>query len=447
MANFSRKAKQAQTGGTGNFDQDAWNAWNEYIFSVFKAKEIDRKNGRFRKSKSVIAIVNLIMDFGTPPADDRQWKPKPEHVMPLEGEDYSEYEIAYMKEHEGSDFITTDSWDSKANNGKGGMVKARRQTSPQNPVQEYGFAVDVPSIMVDYSKHPNAPEGAEEDLRPYRISLNGYKFKDRKKIGRHLQFETDFQTGEVSEKNFIRSIAIAAGVDGDLVESEFDIGELAGAVCKFQVTLDLSRGDKVFLNDGASKPSPVEDFEYPDPQDPDEMLVFSAEAQIEKALNTKGLQEFVGVLLNDMEYDDDMLKMLAGDKFNFVARAMESDTFIVTRKKDGEEFELGISYETSDFKVAWDEFSEKRDAEFKKAMKAKKAAAGEEEEEDDSEAIAKAKAAKAAKAQKAAKEKAAKEKREAAAKKAAQESAEQEDTPEPDTDEDDGDDFDDDIPF
>ena len=426
MVSFSKKAKQAQTGGSsGNFDQDAWNVWNEYIFSLFKAKEVDRKNGRFRKSKSVIAIVNLIVDMGTPPADDRMWKPKEDHVMPIEGEEYSQYELDYMEEHAGSGFITTDVWNNTANGGKGGMEKARRQTSPQNPVQEYGLAIDVPSILVDWSKHPNAPEGSEEDFRPYRISLNGYKFKDRKKIGRHLQFETDFKTGEVSDKNFIRSIAVAAGIDGALIESEFDIGKLACAICKFQITFDLSRGDKVFLNDGASKPVVIEDLEYPDPNDPEEMLIFSAEAQIAKAEETKGLQDFTGVLLNDMEYDDGMLGMLAGDKFNFVARAMESDTFIVTRKKDGEEFELGVSYETSDFKVAWDDFNERRNKEFAKEQKAKKADAGDsDEDDDDQEAIAEAKAAKAAKAQKDAKVKADKESQ---AKKAAAQAVEDED--------------------
>ena len=370
MVQFSKKAKQANTGGsTGNVDQDAWNAWNEYLFELMKGKEVDRGNGRFRKSKNCIAVVNMIMDFGTPPCADSEWDVKPEHVMPIEGEDYSQYELDYMEEHAGSDFITTKDWDANAINSKGKkgmMVEVRKQTSKRNPVQEYGLCIDVPSILVDWSKHPLAAEGAGEDLRPYRISLNGFMFGNRKKIGRALQFETDFRSGEVSEKNYIRKIAIAAGIDAELVESEFDIGELAGAVCNFQVTFDISRGDRVFLNDSASKPVAIEDIEYPDPQNDGEMAVFSSEAQIKKALAVEGLQEFTGILLNDMEYDDEMFSMIYGDKFNFVARAKESDTFIVTRKSDGEEFELGTSYDTSDFKKAFDEYCEKRDGDKKK---------------------------------------------------------------------------------
>ena len=357
MVGFSMTAKKTNVGGeaqsSGNVDQDAWNAWNEYLFDLVKCKEVDRGNGRFRKTKTCIGVVNMIMDFGTPPAADNLWKVKPEHVMPSAGEEYSQYELDYMEQHKGSDFVTVQDWDANAPNAqgkKGKMVDVRKQSSKRNPVQEFGLCIDIPSILVDYSKHPQAEEGLPPDLRPYRISLNGYMFGNRKKIGRPLQFETDFRTDEVSDKNFIRKIAIASGIDDALVVSGFDIGELASAVCNYQVVFDISRGDRVFLNDSASKPSSVDDFTAPDD------TVYTATSMISKALETKGLQPFTGILLNGMEYTDDMLKMLKGDKFNFVARAMESDNFIVTRKSDGKEFEMGVSYEASDFKVAYDKY-------------------------------------------------------------------------------------------
>lgn len=372
MATFSMRAKSqggnsGSGNGGGNFDPEKYNAWNKYQFEdCFKAKEVDRGNGKKRKQKTMVGVVNLIMDLGTPPANPNMWKVKEDHVPPAKGEEYSQYELDFMKANAGTDFVWADDWD--ANNKK---ITVRKQTSPQDPVQEFGFAIDFPSIMVDYSKAPWAAEGAEPDLRPYRISANGFMFGDRNKIGKHLQFEKNWKTNEVSDKNFIRKIAIAAGIDAELVESDFDIGTLAGAVCNFKVTFDLSEGDRVFLNDSLSTPSAIEDIELPDDS------IYSAEAQKEKALSTEGLCDFTGILLNGMEYTDEMLAMVAGDKFKYIKRAELSKSYDKTvTAKDGKvhTFEdLGVEYATSDFKKALDKYLAKKEANKSEGGSEKKA--------------------------------------------------------------------------
>lgn len=363
MVGFSKKAKSkpAATSAGSDVEPEAWNEWNEYLFSCFNAKEKlhNKPKNKFRKQKVVAGVVNFIMDLGFPKAADSQWDTK--CALPLEGEEYSDEEVKYLKGNEGKghDFIWVKEWNKDANNGKGAMEEVRKQTSPAYPAQEYGICIDIPSVLVDWSKHPMSTS-EESDIRPYRVSLNGDNMvqidgKWQKCLSRPIVFEAHWKTGEVKDTNLVRKICKAADLDEQLVESEFDIATAAGAICNFKFTMDLQRGDeKTFLNDSISTPSPIEDIEF------DGEIVATASKQIEKAQNAKGLAPFVGILLNDMDYTKEMLDMVGRDKYHFVKRAETSTSWEIkgTSANGDYCFEKGLDYESSDFAKAYKAYLE-----------------------------------------------------------------------------------------
>jgi len=361
MANFSKKANNgSQGGGSSDYDASAWNEWNAYLHEQHPAKKGVDKGTKNRKTKVISGCVNWVMELGTPPAPDNEWKVKEDWVAPAEGQDYSDYEIEFMKANPNTDFIWTKEW----NDNDKKMQTVRKQTSPAQASQEYGVCVDFPSWLVDYSKHPNAPENAEEDLRPMRVSLNG---KFRGEVQRPISFETHWKTGEISDKNIIRKICAAAGRDQELIDSGWDIGTVAGAVCNFKVTSDLNdTGDAVFYTASASSPTPIEDM-Y-NPMDEDE-LIASAEAQIKKVAENKYLAPFTGILLDmDMEdYTDDLLQMAytTGTAHAFLKRAEMSRSTLIegVSAKTGKEysFEKGIDFETTNFAKALEKWKKKND--------------------------------------------------------------------------------------
>ncbi len=350
--NFSRKANQdVNTQGSGNsVDNSQWDAWNEYVFSCFKPKEKDRGDGKARKQRVVSGVVNFVMDLGFPQAADSQWETK--CALPAEGEVYSSEEEQYIRENPTHDFVWAKDWDSNADNGRGGkgaMVQKRKQTSPSYPKQEYALCVDVVGIMVDWSKHPFS-EATEPDLRPYRISLNGLFNREMQKP---ISFEANWKTKMISDKNLIYKVCAAAGKEQELIDSGFDIGTVAGAVCNFKVTLDIARGDRTFLNDAISTPSPLEDI-----LDMDDEVVATVAQQLTKIEGTNGLAPFTGILLNGMDYTDEMLMMVGSDKYGFVKRAETSTSWEIkgTSAKGDYSFEKGLDYGSSDFAKAYEKW-------------------------------------------------------------------------------------------
>lgn len=329
---FSRKAKK-QTGGV---DSEARKEWNKYVASCFNAKENDRGDGKTRKQKTLIGIVNFVFDMGLPPADKGRYDTK--CALPKEGEKYSQEEEAYKEKYPKADFIWDEVWDKK----KEAYVRKRLQTSPQFSQQEYGICVDFPSWLVDYSKHPNSTE-TEPQIRPYRISLNGVN--NLGNVDRHIKFQTN-RAGTISDNNIVYKICAAAGREQELIESDFDIGTIAEAVCNFKVTCDTQeKEDNFYLNTSATTPSTIEDIEMPDDS------IYTAEQQIKKALDVEGLAPFVGILLDMEEYTDEMLSMVGFDHFRFVKRASESKVEVIEgTRKDGTEysFEKGIMIEDKD---------------------------------------------------------------------------------------------------
>ncbi|AUR94317.1 hypothetical protein NVP1193O_186 [Vibrio phage 1.193.O._10N.286.52.C6] len=360
MANFSKKANNgSQGGGSSDYDSSAWNAWNAYLHEQHPAKKGVEKGTKNRKTKVVAGVVNFIMDLGTPPAPDNEWKVKEDWVAPAEGEDYSDYEVEFMKANPNTDFIWTKEWNDNSKR----METARKQTSPAQSSQEYGVCIDFPSWPVDYSKHPNAAEDAPEQIRPMRVSLNG---KFRGEVQRPITFETNWKTGEISDKNLIRKICAAAGRDQELKDSDWDIGTVAQAVCNFKVTSDLNAtGDAVFYTASASSPAAIEDMYNPMDED---QLIASADAQIKKVIEDKNLAPFTGVLLDmDMEeYTDELLQMVhsTGSAHAFLKRAeMSQSVLIEGTSKAGKDysFEKGVDYDTTNFAKALEKWKKKQD--------------------------------------------------------------------------------------
>lgn len=323
--------------------QEAWNEWNTYQFNQFKAKEKTLANGKRRKEKTLIGVPNLIMDLGTPPAKDSEWETK--CALPQEGEEYSQEELEWKAKNKTHDF----KWVKEYNSDKNASEWVRKQTSPSYPQQEFGIAVDFPQIQIDFSKHPHSTS-TEPDMRPLRVSLNGSFHNDFYKT---IVFDASYKP--VSERNIVYQICTAAGREKQLVDSNFDIGVAAQAICNFSVVMDLSEKDgKINVYPKASKPSPVEDIEF-------NGMEATAEQQIESALKDANLSEFVGILLNKIDgydYTPEMLNMLGRDTYGYVKRASTSKTFKLegVSKKTGNEysFEKGVDYQGSDFQKAWD---------------------------------------------------------------------------------------------
>lgn len=356
---FSKKAAAPQNNtnpsGEGGSDvtQAQWNEWAMHQYDAFKAKGRELQNGKIRKEKTLIGKVALIMDLGFPPAADSQWKT--ECALPTSGEEYSQEEIQWMEKNPSHDFVWTKEYDENVKKS----VTVRKQTSPSYPAQEYGVAIDFPQVMIDYSKHPQV-ESTEEDLRPLRISLNG---NFNHKFFKTIVFDGSFKP--VSDKNIVYKICAAAGLEKELHSSQFDIATAAGAICNFSVRADLDdqsgedNTGKVFVNWAATKPALIEDLETPQGE-------WTADEQIEAAFKDKNVPEFTGILLDDMEYTDEMLSALSldglyKDSFGYVKRASESKTFLLEgkSKKTGNDysFEKGLDYSGTDFAKAWNKFS------------------------------------------------------------------------------------------
>ena len=214
---FSKKATAGNTGQSdqGGATQEQWNEWNQYQFDQFSAKVKELPNGKLRKEKTLIGRVGFIMDLGYPITKDSEWDTK--CALPEGDETYSKEEQAHMQANKTHDFIWTKDWDSNANGGKGGMVQVRKQTSPSYASQEYGVAVDFPSIMIDYSKHPFSEEDTPK-FAPYRISLNNVFNRE---IQRPIVFDGSYKP--VSDKNILYKVCVAAGLEKELIAGGFDI--------------------------------------------------------------------------------------------------------------------------------------------------------------------------------------------------------------------------------
>lgn len=346
MSNFGRKAAGQQSGGNSDYDSAAWNEWNKYLFECMPMKKVTKKGDKSTKIKTLVGKINYIFDCGLPVGDKAQYASKLE--KPVDGEIYSEAEKERISEQKALgrdvDFEWIRAWDDT----KKAMTDQRFETSQAQPVQEYGIAVDFYQYMVDYSKHPNSPEGSPEDLRPFRISLNGKWMQDMQKpINFHAKWNKETKQSAVSDKNLIYKICKAAGREQELINSEFDIGVAAEAVCNFKVSVNLTEKseDKVFFNPSVSTPSALEDIEF------DGEVVATVEQQMAKVEACDKFAPFTGILLTmPMEdYTDEVLGMVGNDPYAYVKRAeLSHKTVLSGIKKDGEPWEFPVGIHLSD---------------------------------------------------------------------------------------------------
>ena len=216
MVGFSKKTQAPMGNSQGNADPELsakWTAFKQHQWDIVDSEEEKRpddKHGnlRYRKTKTAIGIIKLIMDLGFPKPLESDYD-MPTGVLAPEGDEkYSPTELEYLEnpKHKGRDF----KWLNVYNKTTKKQERTRRQTSEGFRKQEYGVAVDIPSLIVDYGLHPSF-EGGEK--HPVRISLNGTPF-----FGEITprDFERNYNTGIVSETNFLRKVAKASGIDDDV---------------------------------------------------------------------------------------------------------------------------------------------------------------------------------------------------------------------------------------
>jgi hypothetical protein len=283
MSNFEMRSQTPQSGSS--IPQEKWDEWNDYVDSMIEGEDIN-DGGHLIKEISSVGYLNLLIQAGYIPQEDAEFDSK--CALPKEGEKNSEEELAHIEKFPNNYF----KWDGKK----------RKVCRPQHPKEEYIFAVDFPDIMLDYSKHPAAEEGAEEDLKPLRISYNG---KWQGSVGKHVSIT--LKDGKLSPKNILYKVAAKSGRLQELLDSpedgktNYDIGVVAGAVCKWTIQYKKSPGRDgiVFHNIDIKEPAAIEPIKN------GSKVIASVEDQIPDCPT-----KFTGILLDQDEYSDDDLKQI-----------------------------------------------------------------------------------------------------------------------------------------
>ena len=254
MSKFVMKPQAANLGsGNGegsSITEDQWKEWNDYLYSLTDAVEepVEGKKNRYVKKYSSIGILNFIMDVGFQSQSDSEYDTR--CALPEEGEDNSKEELEHIEKWPTNYF----KWVEE----KG--VRKRKQYSPNRPEQEYAFFYDFPEIVVDWTKHPN------EDMhklgqKPLRISYNGrFGSMDTLVFSRTLPFRLDYKTKTLSNSNPIYKIASSSGVANKFVSSGYDLGELAGTACMWNIEFGRNvNDDKVYYNTKLQSHTPIVD--------------------------------------------------------------------------------------------------------------------------------------------------------------------------------------------
>jgi hypothetical protein len=331
---FSQKAEPVVSTSSNDIPQEEWAVWAEHQWEAFSAK-VQEVNGKSRKEKNLIGIVNYIQDLGTPPAKDSEWQSKCKD--PVGDEEYSASEREWMAKNPTHDFIWTKQYNAKTKQSE----TVRKQTSPSYPMQEYGLAVDFPQVMLDYSKHP-LWDGEGEAIRPLRISLNGSK-----KFFSPIAFGGNGKP--IKENNLIYKICRAAGREKELLDGGFDIATVAGAECNFKVVADRKTGEDggTIVYFKASTPSQIDDVEVGD-------MSITSEQQVEKAKEGKYIPEFLGVLFKSEGLSEDSLKYVAKDFYGYIDHASKSSRYTISgvSAKGEYSFEKGVDWVGSNLQKA-----------------------------------------------------------------------------------------------
>ena len=295
MTTFSMKGKSAKkTGGGERLD---WTPFLEYQHKLFDVPEVEIKENRFKKTKSCIGILNLLIDGGFQKYNGvyDSKKEAPEYVEnPTDEQRYSAEEIAVIEKYPDNDFIWQYDFQSKS--------QKRKHVRP-NVNQRYILCFDFPEIMVDHNEAPYAKEGEDAGTKPLRICYNGKweksgKYKPVEGFTREVNFSLDTE-GNLSDKNILYKLADKMGVLGEFIE-DYDVGLLLGKACKWSVVATRNVG-----NDGKN----YYDITIKDVTSIDPVTVggktFSAEDQIPECDIAP-----VGLLMMGGDYSDENLMVI-----------------------------------------------------------------------------------------------------------------------------------------
>lgn len=293
MSNFSMKPAIPQKTDVGGVSSEQWVEWNEYLRSLISAPEVDvaGKNKKV-KTKTLVGILNFIMDVGYQPQQDGKYDTKCE--LPLKMADgteekYSREELAHIAKFPTNDFI----WFN--DNG----VRKRKQTSPNRPEQEYVFFFDFPEVMVDFTKHPDE-KFHKLGSKPLRVSYNGRFGKIGSMVfNRTLPMALDIKLKTLSVKNPIYKIADKLGVSQEFIKEGYDLGVLAGKACKWAVSNEKRTHEgSTYYDFTITDPSKIEEVVAGD-------IKITVEQQIPKCNTT-----FTGVHFNADSYDNDVIEYI-----------------------------------------------------------------------------------------------------------------------------------------
>ena len=290
---FSTKQNNVQQTASANTDVDnsQWEAWNEYYFNLLDAQEVSVKNrdgevvaGKTVKKVTEVGLLKFIVDLGTQPQEDSLYDSKV--APPQNGEDLSPEEQAHIAKYPNNYFI----WE----NGK------RMQGKPERPTQEYAFFYDFPNIMVDWTKHPIE---ALHHLgnKPLRVSYNGVFSRGGVwYLGKHLRLNPHWKTGVLSPKNPIAKIANKSGLSQEFENEKYDLGVLADSACKWELSIEkYVNGDRSYYNERIKDPAEITEVKAGN-------VTITVEQQIPECD-----VEFMGVLMNGMEYTPEMLEIIS----------------------------------------------------------------------------------------------------------------------------------------
>lgn len=314
MTSFSMKPNSGGSSSESSIPNEDWDVWNDYVAGLIEAKEVEIEPGKFKKTKTYAGILNLIVEAGYQPQEDAEYDTK--FKVPVGEEENSEEELEHIKKYSNNYF----KW---VNDNKG--VQKRKQCRPQNPEQEVILCIDLPKIMIDYSKHPSS-DSESPDLKPLRVSLNG-RYKDT--FYRHIVLRLD-RDKKLSEKNMLYKIANKAGVLQEFIDSEYDLGVLAGATCNWSLEYSKNHsGERTFHNIQLKDPVAIEEIEAGDQK-------ITVAQQIPKCDVS-----FVGILLNGGDYSEGVLLNLRKEFLNVMKKCVSFKPSPVKFP----EFTLGCNWE------------------------------------------------------------------------------------------------------
>lgn len=283
---FNTKASQpsGSNGGGSNVTDLERKVWREYVFNQItniEAESVAGKENTLRKEDDVVGVVSLMLELGEIP---RKSFFDTKCSLPDGEEEYSDEEREYMEKYKTADF----EWVTD----KGKPV--RKQTNLRNE-PEWVICVDFPEVLIDYAKNPYYSGSKEEDIKPYRVCING---EWQGALNKNIAY---YPWGD---RNYFNKLSKAVGVFEEFKDSQYDLATLVNGVCYFKLRVDLTEKDEEvsYLNESIlGEPTKIKATKVGKHS-------ISVEEQIP---DNVGDVEFVGILQNDKDgYSDDTLRQI-----------------------------------------------------------------------------------------------------------------------------------------